>query len=94
MAIPAPIPKKKESLVFHCDIDGQLKEFHTAHEPNEWRVFIQGTAEFDRQIQRNIVGSMGTVNHHRAWGRKPSLVGIIRKNSYEGCDVDWNEEKQ
>ncbi|GBM42738.1 CCR4-NOT transcription complex subunit 6-like [Araneus ventricosus] len=32
--------KKEESIVFCCDIDGLLKELRIAHEPNEWRLFI------------------------------------------------------
>ncbi|GBN26262.1 hypothetical protein AVEN_88691-1 [Araneus ventricosus] len=32
--------KKEESIVFCCDIHGLLKELHIAHEPNEWRLFI------------------------------------------------------
>ncbi|GBM06165.1 hypothetical protein AVEN_167059-1 [Araneus ventricosus] len=32
--------KKEESLVFCCDIDGLLKDLRIAHEPNEWRLFI------------------------------------------------------
>ncbi|GBM62936.1 hypothetical protein AVEN_261992-1 [Araneus ventricosus] len=32
--------KKEESLVFCSDIDGLLKELRIAHEPNEWRLFI------------------------------------------------------
>ncbi|GFW56308.1 hypothetical protein TNCV_1878281 [Trichonephila clavipes] len=40
------------------------------------------------------VGSTGMTNHRRTWGSKPRLVGIIRKNNYEGCDVEWNEKGQ
>ncbi|GBL77575.1 hypothetical protein AVEN_41938-1 [Araneus ventricosus] len=32
--------KKEEKLVFCSDIDGLLKELRIAHEPNEWRLFI------------------------------------------------------
>ncbi|GBO25050.1 hypothetical protein AVEN_270435-1 [Araneus ventricosus] len=35
--------KKEESLVFCCDIDDLLKELHIAHEPNEWRLFIDAS---------------------------------------------------
>ncbi|GBM07512.1 hypothetical protein AVEN_100714-1 [Araneus ventricosus] len=37
------VTKKKESLVFCCDIDGLLKELRIAHEPNEWRLFIDAS---------------------------------------------------
>ncbi|GBO32648.1 hypothetical protein AVEN_22213-1 [Araneus ventricosus] len=32
--------EKEESIVFFCDTDVLLKELRIAHEPNEWRVFI------------------------------------------------------
>ncbi|GBL85509.1 hypothetical protein AVEN_272388-1 [Araneus ventricosus] len=32
--------KKEDNIVFCCDIDGLLKELRIAHEPNEWRLFI------------------------------------------------------
>ncbi|GBN10363.1 hypothetical protein AVEN_29634-1 [Araneus ventricosus] len=35
--------RKEESLVFCCDIDGLLKELRIAHEPNEWRLFIDAS---------------------------------------------------
>ncbi|GBM59891.1 hypothetical protein AVEN_62370-1 [Araneus ventricosus] len=35
--------KKEESLAFFCDIDGLLKELRIAHEPNEWRLFIDAS---------------------------------------------------
>ncbi|GBO11325.1 hypothetical protein AVEN_134244-1, partial [Araneus ventricosus] len=35
--------KKEESLVFCCDIGGLLKELSIAHEPNEWRLFIDAS---------------------------------------------------
>ncbi|GFV26250.1 hypothetical protein TNCV_698721 [Trichonephila clavipes] len=35
---------------------------------------------------------MGTTNHHRKWGRKLSLVEVIRKNNNEGCDFEYNEK--
>ncbi|GBO31287.1 hypothetical protein AVEN_148613-1 [Araneus ventricosus] len=35
--------KKEESIVFSCDIDGLLKELRIAHEPNEWRLFIDAS---------------------------------------------------
>ncbi|GFT91210.1 hypothetical protein TNCV_4044441 [Trichonephila clavipes] len=39
-----------------------------------------------------IVGNMGPTNQHKTWGRKLSLVGVIHKNSYEECDVEWKEK--
>ncbi|GFX47448.1 hypothetical protein TNCV_1734351 [Trichonephila clavipes] len=56
-----------------------------------YRVFPNSTDTF-RGV---IVGSMGMTNHHRSRSRKARLVGVIRpKNSYEGCDVVWNEKRQ
>ncbi|GFX89875.1 hypothetical protein TNCV_1535221 [Trichonephila clavipes] len=40
-----------------------------------------------------IESSMGMTNHHKTWDRKSRLLGVIRKGSYEGCDVDWNEKE-
>ncbi|GBM85151.1 hypothetical protein AVEN_183190-1 [Araneus ventricosus] len=34
---------KKKSLVFCSDIDGLLKELRIAHEPNEWRLFVEAS---------------------------------------------------
>ncbi|GFX38334.1 hypothetical protein TNCV_3813801 [Trichonephila clavipes] len=42
-----------------------------------------GTAEFDRRIQKGVVGSIVTTNQHRTWGHKSCLVKEIRKNRYE-----------
>ncbi|GFW08631.1 hypothetical protein TNCV_2776521 [Trichonephila clavipes] len=41
-----------------------------------------------------IVGSMETTNDHGTWGRKPRLVGVICKNRYEDCDIEWNKNGQ
>ncbi|GFU43251.1 hypothetical protein TNCV_1567001 [Trichonephila clavipes] len=41
-----------------------------------------------------ILVRMRTTNNRRTWGRKSPLVGAIRKNSYEGYTVDWNEKWQ
>ncbi|GFX24918.1 hypothetical protein TNCV_1278541 [Trichonephila clavipes] len=38
-----------------------------------------------------IVGTMRTTNHYGTWGRKIRSHGIIPPNSYEGCDIEWNE---
>lgn len=35
--------KKEESLVFCCDIDGLLQAFGIAHDPHEWRLFIDAS---------------------------------------------------
>ncbi|GBM78562.1 hypothetical protein AVEN_158541-1 [Araneus ventricosus] len=34
------LQKEKEHIEFCCDIDGLLKKLRIAHQPNEWRVFI------------------------------------------------------
>ncbi|GFU54452.1 hypothetical protein TNCV_2980461 [Trichonephila clavipes] len=53
-----------------------------------YRVLLNSTDKF----KGVTVGSMGTANHHRTWGRKSRLVGIIRKNGYEWYDAKWNKK--
>ncbi|GFX93447.1 hypothetical protein TNCV_1093871 [Trichonephila clavipes] len=36
----------------------------------------------------------GNDKSHRTWGHKPRFVGVTRKNSYEGCEVELNEKEQ
>ncbi|GFU36049.1 hypothetical protein TNCV_4191501 [Trichonephila clavipes] len=52
---------------------------------------VKGVAEFDRQIQKGDSRQHGATDHHRTWGRKPHIVGVIL-NGFEGCDVEWNEK--
>ncbi|GFT68585.1 hypothetical protein TNCV_1841821 [Trichonephila clavipes] len=41
-----------------------------------------------------IVVCIGMTNQHRTWGQEPCLSEVISKNSYGGCDFDWNEKGQ
>ncbi|GFX22705.1 hypothetical protein TNCV_2994381 [Trichonephila clavipes] len=45
-------------------------------------------AKFNRQIQRgDSMQHVVMTNQLRTWGRKPRLVGVIRKNSYKGSEM-------
>ncbi|GFX07077.1 hypothetical protein TNCV_1556801 [Trichonephila clavipes] len=53
---------------------------------------MKRVAKFDRQIQRSDSRQHGITNRNRTRGRKPLLIGVIRKNSNEVCDVEWNQK--
>lgn len=52
---------------------------------------MQSVAKLDHYIQRGGSIKMKK-NFYKPWSRKPGLVEENNKNSYEGCDVDYNEK--